>query len=216
MSYYIRYDDTILLLNAHRDISVSYPAKVTSHPTAARVNSSDNYLLDNPTATFFGEVTDVIIPSSQNPLGAGGYIDKLRSLMLQQRPVKFKHRLDGEEENNWFITNINPSQDSTHGWGADKPDNGGVVQSFKISVSLEQVRLAVGITEEVKVPVAYKDALQVEEKKTSVSKTHAADSPKAKTNEEKAAEAGKTSAEAVTEAARLFKEAGQLESEGGT
>lgn len=214
MSYYIRYDDTVLMLNAYKDISVSYPARVTSHPTAGKVNSADNYIIDNATASFSGLVTDVMAPSSQNPLGAGGYINKLRSIMEARSPVKFKHRLDGEEEDFWFITNLNPSQDNENGWGADKPDDGGVVQSFKISVSLERVNIASGVSFDVKVPKAYTDSLQEEEEKKAVSKTHEEDTPKQKTHQEKAEEAGKTADEAGIMARQLSREAYELENEG--
>lgn len=171
MSYYIRIGDEFLIMDAHTSIRVKYPARTTSHPTHARTNKSDNYTVDNPTASVNGIVSDVITPLSSSKISSGSYVDKIKAAIRGQQPVKFKHRLDGEEESNWFITSLDPSQDNANGYGGSKAD-GSVVQSFKISITLEQVDLAEGITQEVEVPKAYIDALQKKETKSSTTSSY--------------------------------------------
>jgi hypothetical protein len=209
MTYYIRYDDTFLILNSHSDVNVTYPARTTSHPTADRKNKSDNYITDPPTAQFSGIVSDVFTSTSQNPLGAGGYIDKIKSIMEAGYPVKLKHRLDGEEESNWFITNFTPSQSNANGWGATKAD-GTIVQSFQISITLQQVIYAEGITEGVSVPKAYSDALAEKEEKKAVSTSF---EDKSVSSVSKKEEAIKTANESFEKSNYHFKKASELEND---
>lgn len=159
MTYYIRVDDDFLILDAHTDIQVTYPARTTSHPTQARKTASDNYILDNPTASFTGIVSDVQSPLTENKKGAGEYINRLLQVRDSRIAVKFKHRLDGEEEDNWFITSFTPSQNNRNGYGGTTPDEK-VIQSFGISITLERVAKSKGLVTLVEVPKAYLDGLQ--------------------------------------------------------
>lgn len=159
MTYYIRVDDDFLILDAHTDIQVTYPARTTSHPTQAKKTASDNYVLDNPTASFTGIVSDVQSPLTENTKGAEEYINRMLEVMNSQVSVKFKHKLNGEEEDNWFITKFTPKQNNQNGYGTANPD-GEVVQSFGISVTLERVAKSKGLTPIVEVPRAYIDGLQ--------------------------------------------------------
>ena len=184
MTYYIRLGDDYLILDSHKSISVTYPAKTTSHPTHRRENRADNYMRGNPTASILGIITDVQSASPQNTRGAGGYIDKLLEFMDAQKPLALKHRLDGEEEDNWFITNFSPSQDNQNGYGAITRD-GDVVQSFKVSLTLERVDLAEGVVASVEVPKAYIDALQVKGSGSSSTATYDKTTPKGLLGSEK-------------------------------
>ena len=166
MTYYLRLGDDFLILDAHTDIEVTRTGRTTSYPTQRKTSASDNYIVDNPTSRYNGYVSDVQSPSSSNTDGAGGYIDKINSFMLNQTPVKFKYRLDGVEEDNWFITSFTHKQDNNYGYGGTKQD-GTVVQSFYISVSLEQIQPAQGVSVEVKVPKAYLDGLQQKKNATA-------------------------------------------------
>ena len=173
MTYYIAVGDDHIVLDAHEDIEVNYSGRTTSHPTQRKISASDNYILDNPTASFNGYVSDVQSPYTENTNGAGGYIDKLVAAMSLNTPVKFKHRLDGVEEDNWFITSFNYAQDNEFGYGGTRPD-GKIIQSFYISVQLERVVLAQGATEDVRVDPKYTDSTQT--KKDSASSTKDANS----------------------------------------
>ena len=178
MTYYLRLGDDFLILDAHTDIEVTRNARTTSHPTQRKTSASDNYIVDNPTSRYNGYVSDVQSPSSSNTDGAGGYIDKINYFMLNQIPVKFKYRLDGVAENNWFITSFTHKQDNNYGYGGTKQD-GTVVQSFYISVVLEQIQPARGVSIEVKVPKAYLDGLQ-QKKDTTASTLAVNEDPLAK------------------------------------
>lgn len=158
MSYFIRYNGVYYKLDATKDIDVVYPSRTTSHPTHSKQVAADNYILDNPTATYNGYITDIKSTSSLNQFGAGEYIDQLLSIRGKRVPVEFKHRLDGEAEDNWFITNFKVSQDRQNGF-AGVDEFGVVVQSFKVSMSLERVDIGKGLTTDVVVPQAYIDDL---------------------------------------------------------
>jgi hypothetical protein len=168
MSYYIQYNGIYYKLDATSDIQVTYPARTTSHPTHSKKTASDNYILDNPTATVNGIITDVKTARSLNRLGAGEYIDELLAIRGQRVPVGFKHRLDGEEEDNWFITSFSAKQDNQNGFGGVDRE-GNVVQSFKVNMTLERVTQARGLRTDVTVPVGFIDALS--EKGTSSKST---------------------------------------------
>lgn len=175
MTYYLRLGDDFLILDAHTDIEVTRNARTTSHPTHRKTSASDNYIVDNPTARYNGYVSDVQSPSSENADGAGKYVDKIKSFIDTHTPVKFKHRLDGVEEDNWFITSFSNRQDNDYGYGGTKQD-GTIVQSFYISVGLEQIQPAQGAVIDIRVPTAYIDGLQ-QKKNTTASTVGVSEAP---------------------------------------
>lgn len=167
MSYYIRYDGTYYKMDATTEISVTYPARLTEHPLHSRKSASDNYIVNSTKATIKGIITDIKTTNSANLLPTGEYIDEFVKLMSMRVPLYLKHRLDGEEEDGWFITSFNPSQNQRIGYGGSKQD-GSVVQSFEINMTLQRALLAQGLRTDVVVAKGYEDALQ---KKNSSSKS---------------------------------------------
>lgn len=158
MSYYIYYNNVRYFLDATTDISVTRQGRLTSHPTADKKTRSDNYVKDNPTATYSGVITDIITPSSLKQMSTGEYINALEQAMDSQSAVGFRYRLDGQEESDWFITSLKTSQNRTHGYGGTTPANQ-VVQSFNIDITLEKAVFTDIVQVEFNVPQSFKDAL---------------------------------------------------------
>ena len=158
MSYYLKHNAVVYMLDATTDISVTRSGQTTSHPTASRKRTSDNYILDNPKATLNGVITDIKLLNSQNPLKSGEYLDELDRLMEEKVFLSFKYRLDGEEEDFWLITSLNYRQDQTIGYGGTD-SSGNVVQSFTVSMSLEREVPSQGVVADVEVPETFKLAL---------------------------------------------------------
>jgi hypothetical protein len=171
MSFYIKLGSTFYELDATTEITVTYPATLTTNPVHSKRNVSDNYFTEQPTMTIQGIVSDVKVAGNRGKQGTASYIDGLIAAMNTRTPLSVKHRLDKEEDPNWFINSFTPSQDQQHGFGGFRPGVDGksstVVQSFKISISLSQAIIAEAATLSVEVPKAYLDSLQTQASKTA-------------------------------------------------
>lgn len=172
MSYYLKYKGVEYKLDATSSISVTYPAKTTPHPTQSRKVAADNYIIENPTASVSGYITDIKTPTSLNKLSSGDYLDELLKIRGQRVGVLFKYRLDREAEDNWFITAFTFEQDTRNGFGGID-QQGNIVQAFRVSISLERVTQAKGIRTDVVVPQAFID--DISEKSTSSKSTQSYD-----------------------------------------
>lgn len=159
MSYYIYYNQVKYYLDATASMSVTDTAKLTSHPTADKKTRSDNYVKENPTATYSGYLTDIRTLKSLKQMSAGDYIDALRSAMDSKSSVVFRYRLDKSEETGWFITSIRTTQTKDYGVGFIGSD-GKVVQAFQIDISLEKALYTEVLETEFNVPQSFKDGLQ--------------------------------------------------------
>lgn len=171
MSFYIKLGSTFYELDATTDIQVNYPATLTTNPVHSKRNISDNYFTEQPTMTIQGIVSDVKVTGNRGKKGTAAYIDGLLSAMKSRVPVSVKHRLDKEEDPNWFITSFTPRQNTLYGFGGTRPSADGststIVQSFEISISLSQAIIAEAATESVEVAQAYMDSLQTQSSKTA-------------------------------------------------
>lgn len=159
MSYFIQYKDVFYYLDATSDIATRKTAKLTSNPTMDRKSRSDNYITDNPTVRYSGVITDILTPSSLKQMSTSEYLDALSLAMDNQSEVLLKHRLDLPAEDSWFITSFTYSQDNTNGYGGVSL-TGDIVQSFKISISLERAQFTSAVKVSFKVPPALKPDLQ--------------------------------------------------------
>lgn len=171
MSYFIKVDNVFYYLDSTTSIEVTYPARLSTHPLHSKRSASDHYFTDQPTMTIEGVISDIkSAKSNDRTKGTQEYIDGLLRAMDRRIPLSVKHRLDKEEEPNWFITNFNPSQDTTYGFGGVKqgPDgNGKIIQSFRVSIQLSRALIAEGATTSVESPQAFKDVLQEQGRRSS-------------------------------------------------
>lgn len=166
--YYMRVNDTFFYLDATTQISVSYPARVSSNPMQDRSTQSDHYVVDQPTCTISGLITDIKILRTDQDKPTRKWIDDLlRMTRANRSPVSLKHSVDGDEEDNWFITNFTPTQDNSRHRVSHQSAGGTVQQAFSIRIQLKQGLLAKGITTTVQPSQAYLDALQEKGKKNT-------------------------------------------------
>lgn len=138
MSYYIKYNDVSYFLDATEDIVFTANADITKHPTMDRKVRSDNYIVNTPTISYSGVITDIRTPRSLKQLSTGEYLDGLQEAFNNQASVSIKYRLDGEEEGDWFITSFSHRQDQRVGYGGTT-ESESIIQAYRISITLERV-----------------------------------------------------------------------------
>jgi len=160
-------------MDATSNIHVNRSATLTGSPVASRKTASDSYVRSPPICNINGVVSDIKTPASLSPLKAGEYLDGLYEAYNIGAPVSLKERLDREETHNWYITSINPRQDTENGFmgvsnGVDGTSE--ISQSFKISVELEQVIFARGVQSVEEPDPAFSDLLSNKQERNSVSK----------------------------------------------
>lgn len=186
MSYFIRAGDVFYYLDATTSIDVTYPGKLSTHPLHSKETASDHYFTEQPTMNIEGVISDIkSARSNDREKSTQEYLDGLIRAMQRRTPLWVRHRLDKEEEPNWFITSFNPSQNTTNGFGGIRRGPNGddrVIQSFRVSIQLSRALIAEGATTSVEIPQAFKDVLQ--EKGRMSSSTQAFDDTAAEQKKE--------------------------------
>ena len=164
MSYYIKVNDTFYYMDSTTSINVNFPAKLSSNPLFNNKEASDHYIIDKPTMSISGVISDIKGYGALSELGASEYLDGLLRARNNSSPVSVKYRLDKAEDSGWFITSINPNQDKNNGFSGVGSD-GAIRQSFSISIQLEKPLVTGSLVVDTNPKVQYRTSLQ--DKKSS-------------------------------------------------
>ena len=180
MAFYIRADDVFYFLDATTDIRTTRTSTLSKNPTANRKTASDNLINDTPTVSIQGVITDIKSPNGSSTLTFAQYLDGIGARRDSKLPFSLKYRLDLEDDDDWYITELEVSQNTTNGYGGES--SRGVVQSASISIQLQKALYPEAITVIVDTSTAYSDALSTKKEKAASTASFS----DAKTNEERA------------------------------
>lgn len=163
---YFKIGDTIFNMDATTEVSGTLSATLSSSPMQDGTNQSDNIVVDTPTCSMSGIITDIKDYRQVDTKNTGNWIDLVNSAINSKVPVFLKQRADKAPESGWVVTSFTHTQTKGNGVGGETPE-GKIIQSFQISINFTRPILAKGLQRIPEPDVSYLDALQVKTSKSS-------------------------------------------------
>lgn len=157
MSYYFIVDEEYYIMDSTTRVDRNFSGTLSSHPTADRKTSSDNYKVDNPTVTFSGKVSSVKGVGNFSNKSPDEYEDILISAIENKSSVSLRYRVSDTEEDGWFITSYTANNDNKDNVSYEGLTSAVIATSFDIT--FERPRTASSLDVTIDIDPSYSDAL---------------------------------------------------------
>lgn len=161
-------EEVLYTLDSTTEVNVKYPTQITSHPVESGKLITDNSVNRNSTVSFIGHISDAKSLSGANNLTTEDYIKGILRLRSSGDYFTTYFTTKNEPWKTCLFQSIELAQNSGNN---SVKSEGKRVDSWKVVLTIEQVRVKASVTEATVSSELFKDSLQ-KQKETSGMKTY--------------------------------------------